>query len=259
MRLLIVVQGQWGLRIADHVQQTAPPDWQISAWQGPTTVPAPLDDPVGFVHEYLQESSPTGLPQADLLLVLTESAGMTDLAPDLADLCRASAVLVPVDRRAWAPPGLVRQVRQRLEGMGVACALPMPFCSLMPGEDQHPLIRQFAAHYGRPEVQCAIEGGWSDVPIRTHPPGCTHPAHIAACQVVREAPCGNTRYVASHLAGTAVDRAVEQAGLLHHYYPCWGGMDADPVHNTHTLLHIAATMSQKAVERALENAGDRQT
>ncbi len=90
----------------------------------------------------------------------------------------------------------------------------------------------------------------------THPPGCTHPAHIAACQVVREAPCGNTRYVASRLAGTAVDRAVEQARLLHHYYPCWGGMDADPVHNTHTLLHIAATMSQKAVERALENAGD---
>jgi hypothetical protein len=149
----------------------------------------------------------------------------------------------------------------------------MPFCSLTPGEGQHPLIRQFAQRYGRPEVRCTVDDGctqphgstdpphppgWSDVPIRTHPSGCTHPPRIVACQVVREAPCGNTRYVASHLAGTAVDRAVEQAGLLHHYYPCWGGMDADPVHNTHTLLHIAATMSRKAVERALETTGDRQ-
>jgi thymidylate synthase len=247
VRLLIVVTGQWGQRIADHVRQTAPPDWEVCAWQGPTTIPAPLDDPAGFLHEYLQESLTAGLPQADLLLVLTESAGMTDLAPDLAHLCRASAVLVPVDRRPWAPPGLVRQVRQRLQGMGIACALPTPFCSLTPGEDQHPLIHDFGTRYGRPKVQCAIEER-----------GCIHPQRIAACHAVREAPCGNTRYVASHLAGTAVDRAVEQAGLLQHYYPCWGGMDADPVHNTHTLLHIAATMSQKAVERALDNAGDRQ-
>jgi thymidylate synthase len=268
VRLLVVVQGQWGQRIADHIQQTAPPDWEVSARQGPTAIPTPLDDPAEFLHEWLRESMPAGLPPSDLLLVLTESAGMTDLVPDLAHLCRAEAVIVPVDRRPWAPPGLARQVRQRLEGMGVACVLPMPFCSLMPAEGQHPLIRQFAQRYGRPEVQCAVKGGpldprgLSDVPIRTHPPECTHSLCITACHVIREAPCGNTRYVAARLAGTPVDQAVEQAGLLHHYYPCWGGMDVDPVHNTvvpnraHSLLHIAATMSQKAVERALEDAGD---
>jgi hypothetical protein len=244
VRLLVVVQGQWGQRIVDHVRQTAPPDWEVSVWQGPIAVPSPLDDPAGFLSECMEESAPSGMPQADLLLVLTESAGMTDLAPDLARLCCAGAVIVPVDRRPWAPPGLARQVRQRLEGMGVACALPMPFCSLTPAEGQHPLIREFAQRYGRPEVRCAVEGGSVD------------PRRVTACQVIREAPCGNTRYVASRLAGTPVDQAVEQAGLLHHYYPCWGGMDGDPVHNTHTLLHIAATMSQKAVERALEHAGD---
>ena len=261
MRLLVVVQGQWGQRILDHVRQTAPPDWEVCAWQGPTAIPAPLDDPAEFLRAYLEESALDGLPQADMLLVLTESAGMTDLAPDLARLCQTSAVLVPVDRRTWAPPGLARQVRQRLEGMGVACALPMPFCSLTPAEGQHPTIRQFAQRYGRPEVRCEVDDGStdlrgsSDVPIRPDVPIRTHP-RIVACQVVREAPCGNTRYMATRLAGTPVSQAVEQAGLLHHYYPCWGGMDADPVHNTHSLLHIAATMSQKAVERALEKAGD---
>ena len=150
----MVLQGQWGQRIADHLRQTAPPDWEVCAWQGPATIPVPLDDP----REFLQAAFPAVLPQADLLLVLTEGAGLTDLAPDLAQLCQASAVLVPVDRRAWAPPGLVRQVRQRLEGMGVACALPMPFCSLTPGEGQHPLIREFATRYGRPEVRCVVGG-----------------------------------------------------------------------------------------------------
>jgi hypothetical protein len=116
----------------------------------------------------------------------------------------------------------------------------MPFCSLVPRQGQHALIRAFAERYGRPEVACVIEDG-----------------HVASCAAVRETPCGNTCYIVSHLPGTPVEKAVEQAGLLHHYYPCWGGMSVDPVQGTHTLLHIAATMAQKSVERALEGAAKR--
>jgi hypothetical protein len=180
---------------------------------------------------------PVDVPQADLLLVLTESASMTDLVPDLARSSSAQAVIVPVDRRSWAPQGLIGQVRRRLQAMGVDSAWPMPFCALSPSSGQHPLIQEFAQRYGRPELTCEVRD-----------------KVILWCQAIREAPCGNTRYVISQLAGLETDQAVEKAGLLHHYYPCWGGMKTDPVHNTHTLLHIAATIVQNAMKRALRNS-----
>lgn len=227
VRMQVVTQGAWGERIAAHLVATAPPAWTLSTWQGPAVLPVVLDEP----EEYLPEA----LPPADLLLVLSESRGMTDLSPDLAALCGAEAAIVAVDRRAAAPAGLRQQVVQRLEAMGVGCAIPMPFCSLVPTARQHSLVRGFAERYGRPELACTIEDG-----------------EVAACEVTRETPCGNTRYIAERLAGVPVAEAVERAGLLHHYYPCWGGMGVDPVHGTHTLLHIAAKMAQRAVERSLE-------
>lgn len=257
MRILLAIQGQWGKRIADHLRAAAPLGWQIAVWQGPTALPIIVDDPEEFV--------PDRLVLAELLLVLTESAGMTDLAPDLAQRCAAQAVIVAIDKRASAPRGLVRQVRQRLERAGTACAAPIPFCSLAPSPRQHPLIQAFGERFGRPELCCIVQNG-----------------RIGACHIVRETPCGNTRYIVQHLSGTPLDQAVEQAGLLHHYYPCWGSMEADPVqsaggqaaHHTHqpgsnhqpthpgttdpgapdhSPLHVAATMAQKSVARALQN------
>jgi hypothetical protein len=180
---------------------------------------------------------PETVPQADLLLVLTESVGMTDLVPDLAERCGAQAVIVPVDKRAWAPQGLIRQVRRRLRAMNVDSAWPMPFCALAPSSGQHPLIQEFARHYGRPEFICDVRKGI-----------------LVSCQATRETPCGNTHYMVGQLAGIEADEAIEQCGLLHHYYPCWGGMATDPVHNTHTLLHIAATIAQNAIKRALRDS-----
>lgn len=227
MRLLIVYQGQWGERILDHIRDTAPSDWQIADWRGPACFPNVIDDPDEFV--------PDDLPQADLILVLTEHAGMTDLTPDLAQRSEAKEVLLPIDKRSWAPPGLVRQVKTRLQHSGISLAAPMPFCSLAPNSSQSPLIRAFAERYGRPQLTCAVCNG-----------------RITACQVIRQAPCGNTRYVSDRLPGTRTQAAPEQAGLLHHYYPCWGGMEADPVTGEHTLLHIAASMTQQSIKRALE-------
>jgi hypothetical protein len=226
VRILIVTQGQWGERIADHLCATAPPGWQIESWPGPTALPIVIDDP----DEYL----PSVLPETDLLLVLTESAGLTDLVPDLARLCRASAVLVPIDKRVWAPPGLRRQVERRLEQMDVPAVFPMPFCSLAPSRAHHPLIVEFSQRYGRPVLTCAAGNG-----------------HVASCAIVRETPCGNTRYIVDHLSDVPVAVAAERAGLLHHYYPCWGGTGVDPVHGSHALLHIAATIAIKSVEQAL--------
>jgi hypothetical protein len=245
VRILIAIQGQWGRRIADHLRASAPLGWQIAVWQGPTALPIIVDDPDEFLPEDLETT--------ELLVVLPESAGMTDLATDLAQLSGAQAVVLGIDKRPWAPRGLVRQVRQRLERAGIACAAPIPFCSLAESPRQHPLIRAFAERYGRPELDCTVQNG-----------------QIAACHVIRETPCGNTRYIVQHLTGTPIDQAVEQAGLLHHYYPCWGGMETDPVqsagdqathskrqldtnHADHSPLHIAATMAQKSIARALQD------
>jgi len=251
VRILLVIQGQWGQRIADHLEGSAPSAWQIAVWQGPTALPIIVDEPDEFMPDHLEP--------AELLVVLPESAGMTDLAPDLAQRCGARAVLLGIDKRPWAPRGLVRQVRGRLERAGIACAAPIPFCSLAPSPRQHPLIRAFAERYGRPELECVVQDG---------PAG---KAQIQACHILRETPCGNTRYIARHLPGTPREQAVEQAGLLHHYYPCWGGMETDPVqsaggkvsysgrqqsgnHTDHSPLHIAATLAQKSVARAIQNA-----
>ena len=261
MRIVFAVQGPWGQRIADHLRSSAPPDWQITVWKGPTALPIIVDDPEEFVPDYLAP--------AELLVVLPESAGMTDLAPDLAQRCGAQAVLLGIDKRPWAPRGLVRQVRQRLERAGIACAAPIPFCSLAPSPRQHPLIRAFAERFGRPELSCTVQNG------------SAQGGRIDTCHIIRETPCGNTRYIVQHLSGTPLDQAEEQAGLLHHYYPCWGGMETDPVHSAsgqaaqhrhqngpnhqptqpgtatqgasdHSPLHVAATMAQKSVARAIQ-------
>lgn len=227
MRILVVKQGKWGERIASHLLADVPAGWKYMFWSAPPHLPAVIDEP----DDYL----PATLPAADLLLALTESAGLTDLAPDLACLCGATAVILPADRPSCALPGLRRQVRERLAAAQIAVAMPMPFCSLAPAADQHPLITAFGRRYGRPELVCTIHAG------------C-----VATCDVRRESPCGCTRYIAAHLSGVPVEKAIEQAGLLHHYYPCWGGMEVDPVHGSHTLLHMAATMAQKSVERTLK-------
>jgi hypothetical protein len=92
MRLLVAKQGKWGERIARHLASTAPATWTLETWSAPRVLPQVLDEPDEFV--------PRVLPQVDLLLVLTESAGLTDLAPDVAQVCGARAVLVAVDRRS---------------------------------------------------------------------------------------------------------------------------------------------------------------
>jgi hypothetical protein len=229
MRVLVVFQGQWGERILDHLAQTAPPEWEVASWKGAVAYPPVIDDPDEFLPDHL--------PKCDLLLVLTEHAGMADLTPDLAQRSEAQGVILPIDRRSWAPSGLVRQVESRLRDAGIDLATPMPFCSLSPTSRQHWAIRAFAERYGRPRFACEAQEG-----------------KLVSCGVLRGAPCGNTRYIARHLAGVAVEKGAEQAGLLHHYYPCWGGMEADPVTGEHTLLHIAATLSQRAAKRALDHA-----
>ena len=225
MRILCVISGHYGRRIFQHLEATVPEGWEVRAWEGPASLPPIIDEPEAFL--------PDELPEADLLLSLAENAGLSDLVADLAGLAGAQAVIAPIDRWSWLPPGLAKQLARRLQRRGLGYAFPSPFCALQPLRTSHPLINTFAQRYGGAQVRCTLNDG-----------------HIAAVEIEREAPCGNTRFVAARLIGQPAEDAAEKAGLFHHYYPCLAVMDQASTHS-HTLLHQAAKITSTAVASAL--------
>lgn len=224
MRLLAIVNGEYGRRHVENIQTHKPDDWQIEVWQAPLVLPPVIDYP----EDYLPEE----IPPADLILSFAEIKGVAELLPDIAQMSGARAVIVSVDNDSWLPRGLGRQLRDWLARMNVACATPKPLCSLtevdygvtLKGRIAHdsPEIAEFARYFGRPELKVFV-----DPELRT----------IARTDVLRDAVCGCARYVAEGLIGVSVDEAEEKAGLLHHHYPCLASMVKDPDFNHDTLMH----------------------
>jgi len=232
MRVLIVVQGHYGERIADNIRRHRPARWEIETYSFPTGLPALIDDAAEFL--------PDSLPPADLLISLGEESGLGQMIPDIVKMTGASAVIAPADNRAWLPPGLARQVQRKLEARGVDMVHPVPFCSLEEKDSANVFIREFARHFGRPEIDIEF---YKDDRYR-----------VGTVTVIREAPCGSTRFVADGLAGVWVRDAVEQGGLLHHQSPCMASMTMDREFED-TLMHRAGLMTKLAVEGPIRDAG----
>jgi hypothetical protein len=64
---------------------------------------------------------------------------------------------------------------------------------------------------------------------------------ITSANVERDAVCGCARYVAERLVGVSVDDAEQEAGLLHHHYPCLASMGIDADYGD-TLMHISGNL-----------------
>jgi hypothetical protein len=229
MRILAIISGEYGRRHVENLQAHGPSSWLIEVWQAPLVLPPVIDYP----EDYLPESySP-----ADLILSFAEHKGVAELLPDIARMTKAQAVIVAVDDDAWLPRGLARQLHEWLSRDGVACATPKPLCSLTETDFgvtrrqrqtyHNPLISEFARLFGQPKLRLEI-----DPETRT----------IAAAQVERDAVCGCTRYVAERLVGLSVDEVEEQAGLLHHHYPCLASMLKLPEFNQDTLMHASGNL-----------------
>jgi hypothetical protein len=233
MKILCVYSGEYGLRQIANLRQHAPPGWVVEAWQAPAIVPAIVDYP----EDYL----PASLPLADLLLSFAEQPGVAQLLPDIARMAGARAVIAGIDHEAWLPRGLARQLRGWLEKMGVACATPRPLCTLTEtgyslGRREHlehnsPLIAEFARYFGRPAFEIEVD---------------PHTRTLVKVEVRRDTVCGCARYVAEHLAGSSADEAEEQAGLLHHHFPCLASMGIDPEWGD-TLMHISGNLLRDEV------------
>ena len=227
MHILAIITGKYGQRHVDNIHARGPKDWQIKVWQAPSVLPPVIDYP----EDYLPES----LPPADLLLAFGEHKGVAELVVEAAKLTRAKAVIAPVDREEWLPRGLARQLRGWLADMGVACVTPKPLCSLTEThynvrrhqvEYDDPFIAEFAHHFGQPKFN-----------ITLNPETKT----ITQVEVERDAVCGCAHHVAQGLVGVSANDAEQEAGLLHHHYPCLAGMVKDPDFND-TLMHVSGNI-----------------
>jgi hypothetical protein len=214
VRILAIVQGVYGRRIADHIRQRQIPDWTIESWELPTVLPPVIDYP----EDYL----PVSLPAADLLLSLGEHPGAAELLPDIAQMCGARAALVPIDNQAWLPAGLMRQFTETTYNA----------FRLMETYDV-PLVAEFARQLGRPEFRVTVDDGNST---------------IAAVEVLIDTPCGCACHVAKGLVGVSLEDAEQSAGMLHHHFPCLAGMAIDPPYSD-TLMHISGRILQEEVSR----------
>lgn len=228
MRILIAVQGHYGQRIADNIKRYGPAEWEIFVHSFPADLPNIVDDAEQFL--------PRDFPKVDLLISLGEHPGVAQMIPDLVARSGARAVIAPADNRTWLPPGLARQIKQKLTSRGVEMVYPVPFCTLTEKDSQSPYIREFARYFGRPAVEIEMERD-----------------RVRSVQVVRGAPCGCTPYVAEGLVGIWERDVVEKAGLLHHQYPCLATMNMDQEFGD-TLMHRAGLMTKLAVESALKAA-----
>ena len=234
MRILAIITGEYGQRDVENIRTHGPDTWTLDVWQAPAVLPPVIDYP----EDYLPES----LPQADLIISFGEIKGVAELLPEIAEMAGGKAVIAPIDNESRLPRGLARQLRGWLADMDVAIATPKPFCTLTETEFRsarrtthevtHPLIAEFAQYFGQPAYDITV-----DEETRT----------ITQVEVLRDACCGCGRYVAERLVGLSADVAGEQAGLLHHHYPCVASMGIDSDFGD-TLMHVSGNIMKDEVE-----------
>ena len=236
MRILAIITGDYGKRHVENIRAHGPSDWQIEMWQAPSVLPPIVD--------YPEDHLPASLPPTDLLLAFGEHKGVAELVVEAARMSGAKAVIAPVDREEWLPRGLARQLRGWLADLGVACVTPKPLCSLTEthynvrrhqeeySDNAHArLIAEFARYFGQPKFN-----------ITLNPETKT----ITQAEVVRDAVCGCAHHVAEGLVGVTANDAEQEAGLLHHHYPCLAGMGVDPDFSD-TIMHVSGNIMKEQV------------
>jgi thymidylate synthase len=233
MRILAIINGDYGSRHVANITKFAPPDWQINIWKAPNLFPLVIDYPEDFL--------PSELPPIELILSFAEHKGVAELIPDIAKMTGAKAVIAAVDSEAWLPRGLARQLRGWLEKMDVACATPKPLCSLTETDfgvtrrqrlnHNSPLIAEFARYFGQPEFAIVVD---------------PQSRKIISVEVRRDAVCGCARYAAQRLVGVSADEAEFEAGMSHHHFPCLASMGID-VDFYDTLMHISGNIMKDNV------------
>jgi hypothetical protein len=157
-------------------------------------------------------------------------------------MCGCRTVLAPIDRNEALPKGLAVQLRGWLAAMGVNAVFPRPFCTLTEETiNRHPIVeryddaqvREFAHWFGSPRLSLIVEGGV-----------------ISSAAVTRDSACGCARFVAEGLVGVRPADAAEQAGMLHHHFPCLASMNMDADYRD-TLMHVSGNCLKDEIAQAI--------
>lgn len=227
LSLLLVVQGDFGLRFVANIKKYAPSDWKVEYVVFPSKISVSEDDS-------LEDFVPKDLPACDLLLMLQEEPVVAEMTPYIVKNTGAKAVIAPIDNKAFLSTGLARQIKNKLAKVNVEMIYPMTFCALTEKNITDPLILEFTKYFGRPIVEIK-----------------TAQDKLTEMLVTRDAPCGNTRYVAEHIVGTHIKDVVEKSGILHHNHPCMSTMVMDNELKD-TLMHHAGLQIKLASEEAIK-------
>jgi len=196
--------------------------------QAPSDLPPFIDDPSTYL--------PREVPKLDALIVVGLHPDLLAGLPSLVE-GRVSAVIVPLENKDWCPPGLRRQVAERLAELGIESVFPKPFCSLTPRGLR--VVDGFIAKYriGRPLIEAVVKDGV-----------------VREARVVRSAPCGATWFIARQILNKKVEEVEEVVSKAHHSYPCTGSMAVDPEVGD-TILHKGGYLAREAVKDALIKQG----
>ena len=247
MRICILYSGEFGRKVignlvnqsgfcvscgdlCDQCRRSRPSaaDQIVGIYEIPQNLPEFIEEP----EEYL----PAMLPECDLLIAMDLHPDLLTGLPDIAEKAGISGVIVPVEQHRLGPPGIIEKVRKDLESKDIDCEFPRAFCSL--------------EKCGKPVIDRFVEMGFGKPVLRIQLN--ERKDHIVAVDVITDAPCGSTCFVARKLRGTAVKEYKETVSSAHHAYPCTAGMEIDPQIGD-TILHRAGYIIRNSVEDALED------
>ncbi len=240
MNLLILVQGNYGQRIAANINANKPHGWQVET----RTIPAITESIVDEPEDYLPEN----LTCSDLILHLGESPQAAQLLSALVEKTGAKGVIAAIDSSAWFPLGLRNQLRRELGKKGVVIVYPEPLCSINEEtvgfyeNSKQPyrsdVISEFARYFGKPKIALTLDND-----------NC-----IAAVKILRGAPCGSSHYTARRIIGLEAGSAVPQAGLMCLHYPCLASMQFEKTASgVDTIMHTSGRVFNEAIEEALHS------
>ena len=237
MRILAVIQGEFGRRKVRNIRSTGPKDWAVEVWPAPVSLPPTIEDPTDFL--------PSSLPRADLILCLTHQPGVVQLLPEIARMTGAEGVIVAVDNTFALPPGLLNQVNAWLSDIGVTAVFPKPLCSLTrktynvgPKISTYfdGPIAEFVHYFGRPMFRIDVD---------------TEKGVVHEVKVLRDSLCGCAQYVSKNLVGVSIEEAEQRAAVLHHHYPCLASMSMDPDYRD-GLLNVSGNILRQEIRGQLE-------
>jgi thymidylate synthase len=239
VKILVLEQGVYGRRIADHIRNKKPA-WDVSTFYVPPISEPVVDEPEMYL--------PDDLPSVDLILHLGESPQAAQLLPLVAKLSGAKAVIASIDSSAWIPLGLRNQLRREMEKEGVTVVYPEPLCSIDEdtvgyGETVQPytneVIRSFSRSFGKPILDVELDT-WG---------------RIVKADVLRGSPCGSTQYTVGRVMNMSADKAVPASGLMCLHYPCLASMKFEQTEKgVDTIMHNSGRIFNDGMAKALKKA-----